>query len=87
MELSEYGTVKWFDASKGYGYIEAGIGGKFSLLPIHISQVSKTCWQVIGLSFNQSQTARPGGFRSHPHLTIHQINHMSVGPEYFGAFL
>lgn len=20
------GTVKWFDASKGYGYIEAGIG-------------------------------------------------------------
>ena len=26
MSLRQTGTVKWFDASKGYGYIDAGIG-------------------------------------------------------------
>jgi hypothetical protein len=27
------GTVKWFDASKGYGYIEAGMGADVFGLP------------------------------------------------------
>ncbi len=26
MSLRKTGTVKWFDPSKGYGYIDAGIG-------------------------------------------------------------
>ena len=55
------GTVKWFNASRGYGFIAQDDGGKDVF--VHISAVEKAGWNTVRegdkLSYDL-ETGRPG---------------------------
>ncbi len=53
------GTVKWFDASKGYGFITPDVGGKDVF--VHYSAIQMQGYAVLGDNERVEFTIEEGG--------------------------